>query len=176
MTQAAHYSAAESLRDGRKIEIRSLRPDDHENFLAAAKDLTAQSLRQRFFAFKREFTEAEQSFFTNVDFVNHVALIAIVIEGGQPVIAGGGRYIIAGPGQAEIAVTVADKHQGQGIGSALLHHLIILARAAGLRELVAQVLPENLAMLNVLKRSGLPQQANYEAGMISLVLQLDHIE
>ncbi|SRR5258706_8414321 len=172
MTQAADYCAAETLRSGRKVEIRSLRPEDRENLLAAAKDPNAQSLRRRFFTPKREFTEAEQFFFTNVDFVNHVALIAILIEGGQPTIAGGGRYIIAGSGQAEIAFAVADKHQGQGIGSALLRHLVVIARAAGLRELVAEVLRENLAMLSVLKGSGLPQQANYEAGTISLVLQL----
>ena len=48
----------------------------------------------------------------NVDFVNHVALIAVMNEEGRSVIAGGGRYIVIQPGQAEVAFVVIDEYQG----------------------------------------------------------------
>ena len=90
-----------------------------------------------------------------VDFVNHVALVALVQEGSRRVIVGGGRYIIVRPGIGELAFAVVDNYQGQGIGAALLRHLAAIAREAGISELIAYVLPDNISMLKVLESSGL---------------------
>jgi len=172
MLQAASYSAVESLRNGKRVHLRALKPEDRDGFVSAAGGLTAQSLRRRFFAGKRHFTEAEQSFFLNPDFTSHVALIAVVEEEGQPVIAGGARYVVAAPGRAEVAFAVADRFQGQGIGAALMRHLAAIAKDAGLRELIAEVLPENIAMLKVFERSGLPHSAKVASGAVHVTLQL----
>lgn len=75
-------------------------------------------------------------------------------------------------GTAELAFTVVDEHQGQGIASALLRHLVTLARAAGLHELIAEVLPDNGAMLQVFERSGLELKRQRESGIVHLTLQL----
>ena len=107
----------------------------------------------------------------NVDFVDHVALVAVMDEGGRPVIVGGGRYIVEHPGQAELAFVVVDRYQGQGIGSALMRHLVAIARSAGLRELVAEVLADNVAMLRVFKKSGF-HITSRAAGVVYLTLQL----
>ncbi len=86
----------------------------------------------------------------NIDFTNHVALIALADEEGQEVIIGGGvAMVVTKPGTAEIAFVTIDDYQGQGVGTLLMHHLAILARQAELRELVAEVLPENAAMRKV---------------------------
>jgi GNAT superfamily N-acetyltransferase len=172
MFQAANYSAAETLRNGKLVLVRALKPEDHDGFIAAAGGLTAQSLRRRFFGEKRHFTEAEENFFLNPDFTNHVALIAIVEEGGRPVIAGGARYVVVKPAQAELAFAVADRFQGQGIGAVLMHHLAAIARQAALRELIAEVLPENIAMLKVFRRSGLPHYTKSISGAVHVTLQL----
>ena len=103
MSDPAMYSAVELLRDGQHVEIRALRLDDRANLLAAVGRTSSQSLYRRFFAVKRGFTEQEIAFFSNVDFVSHVALVAVMEEGGQPFIVGGDRYIIMQPGQAEVA-------------------------------------------------------------------------
>jgi len=165
-------SEIESLRDGRRVEIRALRPEDRDDFIAAVRRVGTDSLYRRFFAVKREFSEKETAFFINVDFVNHVALIAVVEENSKPVIAAGGRYIVVNPGQAEVAFVVVDDYHGQGIGTILMRHLVAIARGAGLRELVADVLPDNRQMLKVFEKSGLPMSTKREQGSLHVTLRL----
>jgi ribosomal protein S18 acetylase RimI-like enzyme len=172
MSGTAAYSVKERLRDGREVEIRALRPEDQADMLAAIGRTGAESLQRRFFVAKRGLSDREIAFFMNIDFVNHVALVAIVAENGRCTIAGGGRYIVVQPGRAEAAFLVVDGYQGLGIGSALARHLADLARQAGLEELVADVLPENTAMLKLFKRLGFRPGPKREPQVIHLVLPL----
>jgi GNAT superfamily N-acetyltransferase len=172
MLEPANYSAFETLRDGRRAEIRALRADDRANLIAAVARSSGQSLYRRFFAAKRSFSESEIAFFLNVDFVNHVALVAVVEESGRPVICGGGRYVVAQPGRAEVAFAVVDQYQGQGVGAALMRHLAAIARSAELRELIAEVLPDNIPMLRVFEKSGLPVNIKREPQVVHVSLQL----
>jgi RimJ/RimL family protein N-acetyltransferase len=172
MHDPASFSVVEQLRNGQQIEIRALKPGDRQALLAAADRTSDRSLYRRFFGVRREFTEEEVASFVNVDFVDEVALVAVVHDGGGELIAGGGRYIVVRPGTAELAFTVVDEYQGQGIASALLRHLVTLARAAGLHELIAEVLPDNGAMLQVFERSGLELKRQRESGVVHLTLQL----
>lgn len=172
MSGASEYSAVEPLRDGRRVEIRALKPDDREGLVAAVGRTSDQSLYRRFFGAKRDFSEREIAFFLNVDFVNHVALVAVLEEDGRPVIIAGGRYVVVQPGKAEVAFAVVDRYQGQGIGAALLRHLTAIARAAGLKELIAEVLPENTAMLKVFEKSGLRLSTRREPRVVHVALEL----
>jgi RimJ/RimL family protein N-acetyltransferase len=170
--EAAKYSAIEHTRDGRKIEIRALRPEDRDDLRAAVGRTSDQSLYRRFFGAKRHFSEKEVAFFLDVDFKNHVALVAIAEEGGQAEIAAGGRYIVQRPGTAEVAFVVTDQYQGLGIGAALLRHLAVIGRDAGLKEFTAEVLPENVPMLKVFEKSGLTTSTKRERGVVHVRLQL----
>ena len=154
MPVAAEYSVVEHLRDTRPVEIRALRPDDKAEMLAAIGRTSTESLRRRFFAPKKGFSEREMAFFLEIDFDNHVALVAEIDEDGRPVIIGGGRYVVVQSNQAEVAFVVVDAYQSQGVGTILMRHLAALARDAGLKELIAEVLPENTAMLKLLRRFG----------------------
>jgi RimJ/RimL family protein N-acetyltransferase len=170
---AANYSAVETLRNGRRVEVRALRPDDRDHLVEAASHASQQSLYRRFFGAKKNFTEKEIRFFVNVDFINHVALVAVAEEAGHPTIVGGGRYIVSAPGMAEVAFMVVDGYQGQGIGAALMRHLSVIAREAGLRELTAEVLSSNKAMLKVFEKSGLPLSAKTETAITHVSLRLN---
>jgi RimJ/RimL family protein N-acetyltransferase len=172
MLDPVNYSAVATLRDTRRIEIRAFRPDDRADFLLAAGRIGPQSLYRRFFVAKRGFTEREMEFFLNVDFDKHVALVALIGEAGQNVIVGGGRYVVVQPGKAEVAFAIVDQYQGQGIGSLLMQHLAAIARATGLRELIAEVLPENKAMLKLFERSGLLMRTTPESEVVHVSLQL----
>jgi RimJ/RimL family protein N-acetyltransferase len=173
MLDAANYSAFEHLRDGRRIEIRALRLTDREDFLAAVERASTQSLYRRFFGVKRKFTEKEIAFFLDIDFDTHVALVAVLDQGDRQIIVAGGRYIVVRPGAAEVAFAVVDEFQGQGIGAALMRHLTTLARDAGLNEFIAEVLPDNIAMLKVFEKSGLSMHTKQEARVVHVALKLD---
>ena len=153
MMDPANYSATETLRDGRTVAIRAQRSQDREGMHAAIARSSSGSLYRRFFAVRRVFSEKETDYFLDIDF--HVALVAVAADAGQPTIVGAGRYVVVQPGQAEVAFAIIDAYQGLGIGSALMRHLANLARKAGLHEFIAEVLSENVPMLNVFERSGL---------------------
>lgn len=140
--------------------------------MAAVGRTSDRSLYRRFFGLKRSFTDQEVKFFVNVDFVNHVALVALFDEEGRWVIAGGGRYIVVQPGQAEVAFVVVDEYQGRGIGSALIRHLRSIACAAGLRTFIAEVLPENTPMLQLFKTSGLPLTTKRDGQVLHVTILL----
>jgi len=173
MSDATTYSARELLSDGSPIEIRALRREDEADLLAAIEKTSAQSLQRRFFAMKRHFSDKERAFFMDIDFKNHVALVALAEEAGRKVIGGGGRYIVFEPGRAEMAFVVVDAWQGRGVGSILMRHLIKIAGGAGLQELTAEVLPENVAMLRVFGKFGFKPASRRDPHTVHLVLKLD---
>ena len=101
-----------------------------------------------------------------------LTLVAVVIEAGKPVIVGGGRYVVVEPGRAEVAFAIVDQYQGQGIGAALLRHLVVIASAAGLHELIAEVLADNRAMIKVFEKSGLPVTTRRQSEVLHVALRL----
>ena len=171
MIDVANYSATEILRGGRRVEIRAQRSHDREGMQAAIARSSAGSLYRRFFAVRREFSQKETDYFLDIDFVNHVALVAVANDIDQPTIVGGGRYVVVRPGQAEVAFAIVDFYQGLGIGSALMRHLATLGREAGLREFTAEVLSENVPMLNVFERSGLTMNTRREGPVVHVTLR-----
>ena len=153
-----------------RVEIRALKPADRAALLTTVGRTSAQSLYRRFFAVRRTFSEKETDFFVNVDFVNHVALVAVLGEGERAEIVGGGRYVLVRPGVAELAFTVIDECQGKGLGAALMRHLVTIAREAGLVELIAEVLPDNSPMLRLFVKSGFCAKREGEVVHVALDL------
>jgi RimJ/RimL family protein N-acetyltransferase len=172
MSRARDYAVSDLLRNGRHIEIRAIRPDDEAALTATVAGLSSETLHRRFFSVKRNFSQQEKAYFLDVDFVNHVALVGELKDGERSMIIGGARYVVAGPGCAEVAFAIKDEFQGQGLGSLLMRHLLTLAREAGLKTFVAEVLPENAAMLKVFAKSGLRVQARREAGTVHVTMQI----
>jgi GNAT superfamily N-acetyltransferase len=155
----AVYSVAELLRDGRPLTIRAVRPDDKGLVIEALRDVSADSVYRRLFTARRDITAEGLKKITEVDFVNVVALVAVLEKDGNKQIVGGGRYIRSGTSaageKAEVAFLVSDAFQGLGIASRVLKHLVIIARQSGITQFEAEVLPSNGAMLKVFTRSGL---------------------
>jgi GNAT superfamily N-acetyltransferase len=167
---ASLYSAVERRHDGGEIVIRALKPEDREGLIAAVERIGSRSLYRRFFGVKRYFSEREIAFFCDIDFVSHVALVAVAQEERRAMIVGGARYVVVRPTTAEVAFAVIDQWQSKGIGTALMRHLGTIAADAGLSELIATVLPENLPMLSVFQHSGLNCRTRHENGVVEVAL------
>ena len=156
----ANYTSTEHLRNGRPVAIRAIRPDDKGLLIDALSKVSPQSLYFRLFSAKRKFSDDEMNQIIAVDFVNVVALVAVLEEDGLDKIVGGGRYVRIGPSgtgqRAEVAFLIDDAHQGLGIGSRIFKHLVEIARGSGITHFEAEVLPSNAPMLRLFTRSGLP--------------------
>ena len=155
----ANYSATESLRDQRPIIVRAIRPDDKGLVVEALPHVSADSVYRRLFTMKKTITDEGLKKVTEVDFVNTVALVAALQKNGSEQLVGGGRYIRSGTSdvgqRAEVAFLIEDAFQGLGIASLIFKHLLAIARASGIAQFEAEVLPSNEAMLKVFTRSGL---------------------
>jgi RimJ/RimL family protein N-acetyltransferase len=173
---AAKYETIEKLKNGAAVTIRSVRADDKGRFSEAFRNLEAGSIRTRFFHHKKSLTDQDLKAATEIDFERDVALVATVEKNGAEIIIAGARYSVldaAAPERAaEVAFTVEEDYQGQGLAGRLLRHLIVIAREKGLSRFDAEVLPENKAMLGVFSRSGLPMTRTVSDGIAHIGLSL----
>lgn len=169
----ASYRVEDTVRDGGAIVIRAIRPDDKERLREHARSLSSESVYHRFMAYKRELSDEDLRRFTELDFDQHVGIVAIVSEEGREHIVGIGRYFRTLKERGEAAFSVIDKHQGRGIGTLLLVHLSRIARRKGIREFEADVLGDNVHMLDVIAASGFKVQATHEQGVVHLLMRID---
>jgi GNAT superfamily N-acetyltransferase len=176
--EPSKYLIAETLLDGTTIIIRAIRPDDRERFAHAFQQflVSPESVRFRFHGFKRSISESEAIQMTDVDFINHVALVATFGTDPEQPLIGAGRYIVYAGGpkhyRAEVAFAVLNEHQGKGIGSLLLQHLALIGRAQGVCEFQAEVLADNNKMMAVFERSGFPIKRSMALGVDQVLLTI----
>ncbi|MFT7879532.1 MAG: GNAT family N-acetyltransferase [Sulfurimonas sp.] len=163
------FSQHVSLRNGALVEIRAIRPGDKQALLEGFHRLTGRSIYFRFLGDKRELTDKELRYFTEVDFERHIALVVTKEENHQEKLIGVGRYLQyeeERPEQmAEIAFAVDDAHQNLGIGTLLFESLVTIAQERGVSRLIADVLQENKNMLEIFQHSGFRLNATIEKGV-----------
>jgi len=165
-----------TLRDGRAALIRVMRPDDKERIQTAFAKLDPQSVYTRFFSFRKEFPERAFERIAQIDFVNLAGLVVTIGAGADETVIGGASYVGRtaddGAKVAEVAFTIEEDFQGQGLASKLLAALVALARRHGIVRFEAEVLSVNAPMLAVFQRSGLPQRRRRESGVVHIDLDL----
>jgi RimJ/RimL family protein N-acetyltransferase len=167
-----NYNVIERLRDQRTVTIRAIRPDDKGLVIEGLNHVSAESLYRRFLAIRKELTAEGLKKMTEVDFVNVVALVAVMEKDGNDQIAGGGRYVRTTGPRAEVAFLIGDTFQGLGIASLLFKHLVAIARDSGIKQFEAEVLPSNEAMFKVFARGGIPVTRKAAGGSVHVLMEL----
>src|SRR5262249_25935889 len=160
------------LRDGTKILVRPLRPEDeplYGPFLAA---VTQQDLRLRFFAPVKEFGHTFVARFTQIDYARAMAFIAIEESSGN--MLGVVRlHADANYERGEYAILVRSDLKGRGLGYLLMQMIIDYARAEGLKVIEGTVLGENTAMLAMCREFGFsvsPDPSDPDTCSVTLVI------
>jgi RimJ/RimL family protein N-acetyltransferase len=138
------------LRDGSRVVVRQIMSGDKAALAEAFERLSEDSRHKRFLAYKSRLTDADLAYFTEVDHVEHEALVAV--DPASSAIVGVARYVRLSSQRrtAEVAVTVADDWQGRGVGTILLSCLAGRARDEGIHRFEAQALSENRRVIGLL--------------------------
>lgn len=144
------------LGRGRRITVRPTLPQDAELQQEFFRSLSAEARYCRFMTRLPGLPASLVGPFSSVDHKSHVALLAVVFEGGRETMVGEARYIVSesDPLTGELAIAVADAWQEQGIAGAMLDRLEREAMRAGLNRIVADTLRTNEAMLTLARRAG----------------------
>ena len=141
------------LRDGSRVTIRPIRPDDKAELEAGLHRLSDESVHKRFLGPKPSFTRAELRYLTELDGHDHVAFVAEspAFPGAIVAVA---RYVrlMDESDTAEMAIVVADPLQGRGLGAILADELAGEAMRQGITRFSATMLSENRAAYRLMSR------------------------
>lgn len=119
--------------------------------------LSPLSRYRRFSGFIQDLSDEDVTYLTDVDYHDHVAWVAVIVDEGRAQGVGVVRYIRRedDPETAEVAVTVIDDFQRRGIGLALLWLATRSAIQRGVRCFVAYIQDDNRPMRTLLRQTNL---------------------
>ncbi len=161
----ATWSSTVVLGDGSTAAIRPITPADAPTLADFHVRQSDSSRYRRFFSPKPTLSTSDLERFTNVDFVDRVAL---VVEDRGEFVAWASYERLQNRTDAEVAFMVGDEHHGKGIATLLLEHLAAIARTNGIERFTAQTLGDNGAMLAVFSKAGWPVHRRFESGVIDV--------
>jgi len=146
----SHLVRKAQLNDGTDIVIRPIRPEDADMEAKFVRELSTQAKYFRFMNSLQELSQDMLVRFTQIDYHNEMALIAVKSNGAGEEQIGVARYTInVDKTSCEFALTVSDRWQGRGIAHHLMQDLLEVARDRNLEKMQGQVLSENSRMLEL---------------------------
>ena len=138
-----------------RFHIRPIVSSDKHLLQEGITHLTIESRRQRFFYSRKEFTENELVFFTEVDQINHIALLCGYLEDNQSYSPAGTIRCVKNserPSFAELAITIVDRFHHQGLGTEMMNQLSLAAQKHGIRYFYGDFQSSNIGMLKLLEK------------------------
>ena len=155
-----------ALRDGSTAHVRPVRDTDLPVLRRFLRGLSREDRYMRWFTGAPDL-DAATRWSADVDRRERDGVIATTGDGE---IVGHAAWARIDATHAEVAFEVADAQQGHGLATILLAHVAFGAREQGIETLVAEVLPENHRMLDVLQDSGLPLHVRADRGVLHVEL------
>jgi acetate---CoA ligase (ADP-forming) len=138
------------LKDGTTLRLRPPVGADLEGLVDFFARLSDRSRYLRFHGFPNVGRRLAEPFL-DPDWETTGALVGAI---GDEIVALASYARLRDPMSAEVAFTVAEDYQGRGIGTRMLEQLAAIAAANGVERFIAEVLPENRAMLSVFEHVG----------------------
>ncbi|OGS42191.1 MAG: hypothetical protein A3K67_05220, partial [Euryarchaeota archaeon RBG_16_62_10] len=146
-----------TTKKGKELRVRPIRPTDEDMLSDMFYDLSDQAIINRFFSMLKSMPHRRLQTFCCLDYETEMSLVIIADEGPKQKIVGVGSYYLSpATHRAEIAFLVADAYQGQGIGTYLMKSLVKIARSKNIKGFTAEVMRDNVAMIALMHKSGVP--------------------
>ena len=163
------------LRDGRRVLVRPVIPEDARRL---QEGLTRMSWQSRLFRFHRRLSRLSREqlhYLAAVDQRTHVAWGALSLE--EPGMPGVGvaRYGVEQDDArtARAVITVIDDYQRVGLGMALLEMLRVTAHENGVTRLIGHILPENMAGRRLVAGAGGTETGRTASGLLTTEIRND---
>lgn len=158
------------VRDGRRVTVRAMRPEDREALQAALKRLSVESRYARFMWPLCELSSEMLDRATHPEADRELQLVAVAREGKREEIVAGARYsAAAGSRDCEFALAVVDDWQRLGLARQLLGELMRAARARGFERMEGYILASNAGMLGLARQLGFVQCVSPEGPGVRMV-------
>jgi len=146
------YITQRTLKNGIRVTLRPIKPEDENRFNVLFKSLSPQSVRFRFFETIKELSHDTMSRYCNLDYDREIAIVAQLDDSR---LIGVVRLIFdAEAKKGEFAVTVSDSWHGLGLGSKLMDYIIDIGRDLKLETIYSDVSPENAKMIALCGKKG----------------------
>ena len=150
------------LKDGTKVRMRAIRPDDAARERAFVAAMSETSRYYRFLHSLSALSDDMIARFTQLDYDREMALLALTAD--ESMITGVARYAPNADGRSvEFAIAIGDQWQGKGLGEQLMQNLIGCAQQAGYAEMEGTVLLANQAMLALATKLGFSTRSSNES-------------
>jgi GNAT superfamily N-acetyltransferase len=149
------YSDVLLLRSGKSTTVRFIEPRDGEALQDYFRSLSVRSRYNRFLGAISELPKTELDHFTHTGEDGRFSVVALMKVDGIESIVGEARYAFnPDSGSFELGLSIDDRYQGQGIGSALLSNLECRAVAFGAEHIFGDTLRSNDAMIGAARKAG----------------------
>ena len=149
------YSDLLRSRLDEKITVRFVEPRDGEELQNYYRSLSTRSRYNRFLGAMSELPTTVLDRFTHVSEAAGFTVVATMTIDGFETIVGEARYMFhPATENLEFGISIDDRWQGHGIGSALMKNLECRAAAFGARYLVGDTLRSNEAMISLARKNG----------------------
>ena len=166
------------MRDGVRVMIRPIRPDDEPLIVKFHEPLSERSVYFYFFSPMKLSQRISHERLTRICFLDYDRQISLVADykdpqNGEHKILGVGRLIKQhGRNEAEFAMIVSDAYQMKGLGVELLRRLVQIGRNEKLQRITADILPDNRAMQRVCEKLGFKLRRSADDPMIKASIDL----
>ncbi|HTT21935.1 MAG TPA: bifunctional acetate--CoA ligase family protein/GNAT family N-acetyltransferase [Candidatus Sulfotelmatobacter sp.] len=166
-----------SLKDGTRVTIRPIRPEDEPLMVQFHHTLSERSVYLRYFCSLSLSTRVEHERLVRICFGSYDRGFALVAdhmnsETGQHEILGVGRFSAIRRSEAEAAVLVSDQWQGRGLGTELLARVARVAREEKFKRLSGEILRDNLPTQAIFKKAGFALRSMEDPSSVAAVLEL----
>ena len=143
------------LPDGERFGMRFGRPSDRGAMVNAFERLSDRTRYMRFFSPMPSLSDTMADYLSDVNTVDRVAVVSYPADDPANLV-GVVRYYrnTDKPDEAEVALTISDRFQGRGLGSAMFSRCSAVARANGIETFTATVLSENRGMIKFFSNRG----------------------
>ncbi|MBL1140689.1 MAG: bifunctional acetate--CoA ligase family protein/GNAT family N-acetyltransferase [Proteobacteria bacterium] len=160
------------LNNGQEVVLRPIRPEDesaHHEFLSKTDP---QDIYFRFFKAANNFSHQFLARFTQIDYDREMAFIAKTTDHKLETLGVIRAISDSDNNEAEIAIIIRSDIHKNGLGKKLMEKLISYCRKRGTKRLTGQLLPENHAMLRLVRKFHFETQLEPESNIIYFSLEL----